>query len=142
MNEALTGVVVTSVDPQLATAFVLFSNIFGIFSLVFYLFYSYCLYLLAEKLGEKNTWMAFIPVLNIILMFRMAKMSPWWILSIFVPLLNIYAFIVMIHRGISLRTGHGAGWTVGLIFLYLIFFPLTAFGYKPDQATPVAPAQI
>lgn len=113
-----------------------FGAMFSIFSLALYLFYSFCLYLLAKKLGEQYAWMAFVPVLNIVLMLRMAGMSLWWILGFMVPFLNIYGIIIMQHRGISLRTGHNGWWTAGLIFFGFIFLPLTAFGYKPE-ANPV-----
>ena len=114
------------------------SPMFMIVWLVIYLFYSYCIFILAKKLGEKYAWMAWIPVLSIVLQMRMAKMSLWWILGLFVPLLNIYVAIRMVHDGISRRTGHGGWWTVGLLFLGLIFIPVTAFTYKPD--TPRATA--
>ena len=43
------------------------SSDFGIIGLItsifVYLFFSYCLYLLATKLGEANAWLAFIPFL-------------------------------------------------------------------------------
>jgi hypothetical protein len=73
-----------------------------------YLFYSYCQYLLATKLGQPKAWFAFVPVLGLILGLRQAGMSAWWILGLFVPLLNIYVVIRMTHHGISVPTGHGA----------------------------------
>ena len=82
-----------------------------VLQLAFYLFFSYCLYLLATKLGEEYTWLAFVPILSIVLFFRMAKMSLWWILGLFIPLFNICVIIKMIHQGITLRTGHSGFWT-------------------------------
>ncbi len=105
----------------------------------FYLFYSYCLYLLATKLGEEYAWLAFVPILSTILLFRMAKMSAWWILGLFVPLFNIYVIIKMIHNGISIRTWNSALMAVGLIFLYPIVMPIVAFTYKSE--TPALPVQ-
>lgn len=110
-----------------------------VLQLAFYAFFSYCLFLLATKLGEEYAWLAFVPLLSTILLFRMAKMSPWWILGLFVPLFNIYVIIKMIHNGISLRTGHGALMTVGLIFLYPIVMPIVAFTYKSEA--PAVPMQ-
>lgn len=113
--------------------------IFLVLQLAFYIFFSYCLFLLATKLGEEYAWLAFVPLLSTILLFRMAKMSAWWILGLFVPLFNIYVIIKMIHNGISLRTGHGGLMTVGLIFLYPIVMPIVAFTYKSEA--PVVPMQ-
>ena len=113
--------------------------IFVFIQLTAYLFYSYCLYLIATKLGEANAWLAFIPVFNFILILRMAGMSGWWILGLLVPLLNIYVVTKAWH-GVSLRTGHDAGWTVGLILLGAIFIPLTAFTYQGNTvSTPINP---
>lgn len=112
------------------------SPIFMVVWLAIYVFYSYCLFILAKKLGEQYAWMAWVPVLNIVLQMRMAKMSLWWILGLFVPFFNIYVVIRMLHDGVSKRTGHGGWWTVGLIFLGFIFMPLTAFGYKGENTAP------
>lgn len=109
--------------------------------IAFYILLAYSLFTLAKKLGEQYAWMAWVPVLNIVLMFRMAKMSLWWIIGIFVPLFNIYVYAKALHNGISKRTGHGGWWTVGLLFLGFIFLPITAFQYKPDMTTtPAAPS--
>ena len=110
-----------------------------VLQLAFYAFFSYCLFLLATKLGEEYAWLAFVPLLSTILLFRMAKMSAWWILGLFVPLFNIYVIIKMMHNAISLRTGHGALMTVGLIFLYPIVMPIVAFTYKSEA--PAVPMQ-
>ena len=106
---------------------------------IFYIFFAYCIYVIAKKLGTENAWLAFVPVFNFILILRIAGMSGWWILGLLVPLLNIYVVIKAWH-GVSLRTGHDAGWTVGLILLGAIFVPLTAFTYQGNTVnTPVTP---
>jgi Family of unknown function (DUF5684) len=116
-------------------------NSYGIIGLLaplfIYLFYSYCQYLLATKLGQPKAWFAFIPVFGLILTLRQAGMSGWWALGLLVPFLNIYVIVRMMHQGISLRTGHQTGWTVGLVLLYMIFFPITAFTYTPATTTVV-----
>lgn len=110
---------------------------FLIFQIVVWVFFAYCLYILAKKLGEQYTWMAWVPVLNVVLMLRMAKMSLWWILGLIVPFLNIYVIVKMFHDGISKRTGHGGWWTAGLIFAGWLFWPVTALHYeKGDEITP------
>jgi Family of unknown function (DUF5684) len=106
--------------------------------IIYYLLISYSIFTIAKKLGEQYAWMAWIPILNIILMFRMAKMSLWWLLGLLVPLFNVYVYIKALHNGVSKRTGHGGWWTAGLVFLSFVFLPLTAFKFKAvDTATPV-----
>jgi len=111
---------------------------FLVIQIAFYVLFAYSLFTLAKKLGEQYAWMAWVPVLNIVLIFRMAKMSLWWIVGLFVPFFNIYVIVKAMHNGISKRTGHGGWWTTGLFFLGFIFLPITAFTYNPTEtvATP------
>lgn len=104
---------------------------------LFYIFFAYCIYVIAKKLGAESAWLAFVPVFNFVLILRIAGMSGWWILGLLVPLLNIYVVIKAWH-GVSLRTGHDAGWTVGLILLGAIFVPLTAFTYQGNTVSSPA----
>lgn len=108
-----------------------------LFQLAIYVICSYSLYTIAKKLGEPYPWLAWIPVLNIVLMFRMAGRSLWWILGIIVPFLNIYILISVWHNGISKRTGHGGWWTAGLIFFGFILLPITAYTFQPVSSNSV-----
>lgn len=81
--------------------------------------------------------MAFIPVLSLFNLLKIAGLSYWWILGLFVPIFNIYVIIGKIYHSISKRTGHGGWWTVGLLFAYIVVFPVTAFYYmKGDEVNP------
>lgn len=79
-----------------------------------------------EKAGKPG-WAAVVPIYNIIVMCEIGKKPGWWIILCLIPLVNI-VFIVMIYNGISKGFGKDAGWTVGLVLLGIIFFPLLAFG--------------
>lgn len=60
-----------------------------------YVFFSLALMAIANKTGTANGWFAWIPILNIILMLQIAKKPVWWILLLFIPLVNIIiAFII------------------------------------------------
>ena len=106
------------------------------FLLIVYFFYSYCQYILSKKLGIEDSWMAWIPFLWAFNLVKIAGKSYWWVPLVLLWYMFFYipGFIlsILILHGISTRTGHGAGWTVGLLFLYAIFFPLTAFTYQPN----------
>lgn len=113
-----------------------FGGFFGILQLAFYLFYSYCQYMLSKKLNVQYSWMAWIPVLSFFNLVKIAKLSFWWILGLFIPLWNIYVFIKIYH-GVSKSTGHGGWWTVGLLLANWLFLPVTAFHYEAgDEVTP------
>ncbi len=89
-----------------------------------------------KNLSVEYPWMAWIPVLSVFNLVKIAGLSYWWVLGLFIPLWNIYA-IIKIYHNISLRTGHGGWWTVGMIFSSPIFIPVTAFHYQHwDEENP------
>jgi hypothetical protein len=56
----------------------------------FYLYYCLCTYLIAKKLEVPAAWLAWIPILQIWTFLRSAGKPFWWVLLLFVPLLNIF----------------------------------------------------
>lgn len=65
-------------------------------ALLVYGFFSYCLMKIAEKSGLiDKLWWAWIPVLQILLMLKVAKVGWWWILLLLVPFLNIVIGILI-----------------------------------------------
>lgn len=105
------------------------------------------------KAGQPG-WAAIIPVYNIYIMLKMVNMSPFLLLiiiSLFIPILNFigmiawFVVIVMMYHKISLAFGKNVGYTLGLVFLSIIFLPILAFGSsvytKPvdDANAPVPP---
>ena len=58
----------------------------GIFIIV-YVYFSLTLMLTAKRLKTKNAWLAWIPLINIILFPKMAKKPSWPLVFIFIPIL-------------------------------------------------------
>lgn len=85
-----------------------------------------CTWKIFSKAGRKG-WESLIPIWNTIVMFKIAKLSPWWILAMLIPFVN---FIICIYLYIKLAQAFnkGVGFAIGLIFLSIIFFPILAFG--------------
>ncbi len=76
-----------------------------ILSLVIYLFFAWCLYLICKKCQVENAWLAWIPIVQIVPMVQAGGKPLWWILIIiFVPLVNI-VFSVLLWMAISERRG-------------------------------------
>lgn len=100
-----------------------------VIQLVIYLFFAYCVFTLAKKMGTANAWMAFIPLLNIYLFIKMAGKPGWWFLLFLIPFVNIIISIVVLHSVVKLR-GHSGWFTLGMIFLGIIFLPILAFESK------------
>ena len=77
-------------------------GVWGIIMLPLYIYFALTLMVTANKLGVKNAWFAWIPILNIILMFQCAGLSPWLFLLMFIPLINIillvYAYMKIAER--------------------------------------------
>ena len=58
-----------------------------------YLWVALCLYLIAKKLNTPDAWFAWIPILNLILMCRMADKPDWFVFLLFIPLVNIVVYL-------------------------------------------------
>jgi hypothetical protein len=67
-----------------------------IITLIFYLYFSYSLYVIAQKTGnEANAWMAWIPIVNAFLMLQIAGEPMWWFILLLIPIVNIVIAIIV-----------------------------------------------
>ncbi len=92
----------------------------------------------------KPGWAVLVPGYSLVIMLEVAKKpGPWvfiFLYGILVPLAGPIAalvFYILMLNGISKSFGYSAGFTVGLFFLPLIFFPIVAFGgakYIDDES--------
>lgn len=98
-------------------------SILGVFAAL-YLFFCYCASLICNKAGRPGGVLVWLPILQFIPLFRAARMSPLWLLAMFIPLLNIVAHIMWSFRIAGVR-GQGL---FTAIFLILPTYPL-AFMY-------------
>lgn len=84
--------------------------------------------------ADQPGWASIIPVYNFVVLNRLAQYPWWFIFLYFVPLVNFVVYVLTMHRIVK-RFGHGIGFTVGIILLFIIFTPILAFGkseYKPE----------
>lgn len=88
-----------------------------------------------SKAGQPG-WAIFIPIYSTIVLLRVAGKPWWWLFLLLIPLVDI-VIVIMIYAGVAANYGKGAGFTLGLIFLPFIFFPILAYGAAVYQA-PVA----
>lgn len=90
-----------------------------------------------EKAGQPG-WACIIPIYNFIIILKIANKPWWWIFMLLIPIANI-VFLIMILDRISKSFGKSSGFTVGLIFLNIIFWGILAFDsstYKKLENTP------
>jgi hypothetical protein len=81
--------------------------------LVFYIYTSLALSTIAKKTKTNNPWLAWIPIANVYLMLKIAKVNPMWMLAIlFLPCTMLLMMIPFI----------------GILFGFLYFLEILALG--------------
>ena len=61
----------------------------------FYVYMALALQTIADKTKTENSWLAWIPIANLVLMLNIAKKPMWWIILFFVPFVNIVMAIIV-----------------------------------------------
>ncbi len=79
-----------------------------------------------EKAGKPG-WACLVPIYNIIVLLEIVGKPVWWIILLLIPIVNIIVLFIVVHQ-LSLSFGKGTGFTLGLIFLGIIFYPILGFG--------------
>lgn len=92
----------------------------------FFLFLIISQWKIFTKAGKPG-WACLIPIYSGIVLLEIIKKPIWWIFMLLIPIVNIY-FAIVITNELSKSFGKTAGFTVGLIFLPFIFYPMLAFG--------------
>lgn len=103
----------------------LFGGMFMLCWLAFFILVIASLWIVFTKAGKPG-WAAIIPIYNIIVMLEIVGRPMWWIILLFVPLVNIIVGI-MIAIDMAKSFGKGVGFGIGLAILSFIFYPILAF---------------
>ncbi|MBS1489552.1 MAG: signal peptidase I [Bacteroidetes bacterium] len=104
-------------------------GIFAVIYLLILILMIVSMWKIFEKAGKPG-WAAIVPIYNIIVLLEVVNKPIWWIILLLIPIVNFIIVIILIHR-LSLSFGQGVGFTVLLIILGIIGFPMLAFGdYK------------
>ena len=101
--------------------------ILGGFFLVFlfffgaiYAYFALAISTIARKTNTPNTWYAWIPILNMVLLLNVAKKPSWWVLLFFVPFVNI---VIMVITWMEVAKARGRPDWMGI----LIIVPIANF---------------
>ncbi len=87
----------------------------------------------------KPGWASIVPIYNLVVMMDMIGRPGWWVLLMFVPLVNIVVSIILIME-LAVSFGKSKGWGIGmLLFLGFIGIPMLAFGSSTYQGPAVKP---
>ena len=75
----------------------------------------------------KPGWACIIPIYNIIVLLQIIGKPWWWLLLFCIPIVNI-VFVIWMTNLLSKSFGKEVGFTLGLIFLSFIFYPILGLG--------------
>jgi len=78
----------------------------------------------------KPGWACIVPIYNLIVMLEIVGKPIWWIFLFLIPCVN-FIFIIWTLNLVSKSFGQSEGFTIGLLLLGFIFWPILGFGnYK------------
>ena len=104
---------------QMSSGMIIFLVVLGIFMIA-------CMWKIYAKAGQPG-WAAIIPIYNLYILTKIIGKPGWWVIMFLLPILNII-FLIWSYNLLSKSFGYGVGFTLGLLFLGIIFWPILAFG--------------
>jgi Family of unknown function (DUF5684) len=121
------------------------TSVYFIWFVVWYVLICIPLYVIFKKAGRDDAWAAFIPIYSFYVLLKVVGRPGWWLILLLIPIVD-FIILIMVYNDLSKSFGHGVGFTLGLIFLSVIFYLILAFGssqYRGPAAgggvTPPAP---
>ena len=129
----------TAADAEAGILAVLFGGamlfVSIISSLAMYIYCAIALMKTAQKLGAENAWYAWIPILNLVLLFKLGEQNPWLILLMLIPGIGaLIVGILAIIATMKICEKRGYDKLLGLLMLVpiasLILWGMLAWGKK------------
>jgi hypothetical protein len=101
-----------------------FEGLLGfLFGTAAYVFASYCMMKIYDKLGEENSWFAWVPILNNVILYKAGGQSPLWTIGLFIPFINIVAIVFLIIAFVKIVQRLGKNpWLLLLMLIPLVNF--------------------
>jgi len=118
------------------------AGIFGTILLIYlamYVLMVISLWKVFEKAGKPG-WAAIIPIYNTLVMIEIVGKPTIWLLWCLIPCVN-FVFAIWLINLMSKSFGQGEGFTIGMIFLPFIFWPILGFGNSRYLGPSAAEAQ-
>ncbi len=85
--------------------------VFLIIGAAAYVYMSLALQTIADKTKTENSWLAWIPIANLILMLNIAKKPMWWFILFLVPIVNI-VIVIMVWMAVAEARGKPSWWGI------------------------------
>jgi|SRR3989344_2658142 len=102
-----------------------------ILGLAIYAYAAYALQVIAKKTHAPKTWWAWVPLLNLFLLVKIAEKSYWWVLWSLIPIVNLVINALLWMR-IAVRLGKPK-WLGILILIPVVSF--VVMGYLAFRGT-------
>ena len=85
--------------------------VFLIIGAAAYVYMSLALQTIADKTKTENSWLAWIPIANLVLMLNIAKKPMWWFILFLVPFVNI-VIAIMVWMAVAEARGKPSWWGI------------------------------
>src|SRR5947208_8757422 len=82
-----------------------------VFVVAVYVYMALDLQTIANKTKTENSWLAWIPIANLILMLNIAKKPMWWLILFLVPIVNI-VIAIMVWMAVAEARGKPSWWGI------------------------------
>jgi len=105
---------ITRVNPGGLLAMSGFLVICFVLALVGYVYMALALQTIATKTNTENSWLAWIPIANVVLMLNIGRKPLWWIVLLLIPLVNIVVGII-VWMAIAEARGKPGWWGILVI---------------------------
>jgi hypothetical protein len=83
----------------------------------------------------KPGWAAIVPIYNIIVYLQIVNRPIWWIILLLIPIVNVVVAIILTND-LAKSFNKGVGWTIGMLLLGVVFYPMLAFSADPYVGRP------
>ncbi len=68
----------------------------AVIALVGYIFGCYCFQKIFQRLGMADAWLAWVPIANTWMILKAGNQSGWWVIALFIPLINFVGLIILV----------------------------------------------
>jgi len=107
---------------------------YGVIEFLFFLSIAVAAWMVFIKAGKPG-WGALVPFYNFYLLLQIAGKPVYWVLLLFVPVVNIF-IVAATHFALAERFGQSRAFGWGLVFLPHIFYMIIGYGdaeYQGDD---------
>jgi hypothetical protein len=129
-------------DPDAGAAIggglAIFGGLFMLFWLALLVIFIASAWKVFAKAGQPG-WAVIIPIYNIIVLLQIVGRPLWWLLLMFIPLVNL-VIAILIYIDLAKSFGQSTGFAIGLLLLAPIFWPILGFGSARYIGPAAAPS--